>query len=169
MKHKHADLMLEYAKDAQETDKPWERWEYYCVGGVYLPLRGTPLWERGVAYRRIDPYRKFREAQERGDVVQVVCNWRASGAGEVVFPDNPEWQLYDGDFNDPRFRYSLLPPEFFRIKPKTKTLYKWAYIKDGLHWLDTGAFYEQESEVLHLVGPVSGIVRLDYTAIEVEA
>jgi len=26
--HKHADLMLQYAQDAMETDKPWERWEY---------------------------------------------------------------------------------------------------------------------------------------------
>ena len=28
MKHKHAELMMEYAKDALETDKPWERWEH---------------------------------------------------------------------------------------------------------------------------------------------
>lgn len=26
--HKHAALMLQYAKDAMETDKPWERWEW---------------------------------------------------------------------------------------------------------------------------------------------
>ena len=26
--HKHAALMLQYAQDAAETDKPWERWEY---------------------------------------------------------------------------------------------------------------------------------------------
>ena len=25
--HKHANLMLQYAQDAMETDKPWERWE----------------------------------------------------------------------------------------------------------------------------------------------
>lgn len=25
--HKHAALMLQYAQDAAETDKPWERWE----------------------------------------------------------------------------------------------------------------------------------------------
>lgn len=27
MKHVHAELMAEYAKDAMETDKPWERWQ----------------------------------------------------------------------------------------------------------------------------------------------
>ena len=26
--HKHAHLMLQYAQDALETDKPWERWEF---------------------------------------------------------------------------------------------------------------------------------------------
>ena len=27
MKHKHAELMMQYAQDAMETDKPWELWE----------------------------------------------------------------------------------------------------------------------------------------------
>ena len=29
MKHKHAELMMQYAQDAMETDKPWERWEVF--------------------------------------------------------------------------------------------------------------------------------------------
>ena len=29
-KHIHAELMALYAQDAMETDKPWERWEFYC-------------------------------------------------------------------------------------------------------------------------------------------
>ena len=28
MKHKHAELMMQYAQDAMETDKPWKRWQY---------------------------------------------------------------------------------------------------------------------------------------------
>ena len=27
MKHKHAELMMQYAQDAMGTDKPWELWE----------------------------------------------------------------------------------------------------------------------------------------------
>ena len=27
MKYKHAELMMQYAQDAMETDKPWELWE----------------------------------------------------------------------------------------------------------------------------------------------
>ena len=34
--HKHAALMLQYAQDAMETDKPWERWE--------LRPRGSEQW-----------------------------------------------------------------------------------------------------------------------------
>ena len=30
--HKHAHLMLQYAQDALETDKPWTRWEFRIVG-----------------------------------------------------------------------------------------------------------------------------------------
>ena len=26
--HKHAALMLQYAQDAMETDKPWKRWQF---------------------------------------------------------------------------------------------------------------------------------------------
>ena len=28
-KHKHAELMMQYAQDAMETHRPWERWEVY--------------------------------------------------------------------------------------------------------------------------------------------
>ena len=37
--HPHAELMAEYAKDAAETDTPWERWERMFLP---LPERG---WE----------------------------------------------------------------------------------------------------------------------------
>ena len=30
--HKHAHLMAQYAQDALETDKPWERWELRSMG-----------------------------------------------------------------------------------------------------------------------------------------
>lgn len=51
--HIHADLMLEYAKDAQETDEPWKLWEIKlevhdgwgsCVRQLY--------WNPGAKYRR---------------------------------------------------------------------------------------------------------------------
>ena len=50
--HKHAALMLQYAQDAAETDKPWERWE--CNDGVaWQPFTMRhPAWLQEYEYRR---------------------------------------------------------------------------------------------------------------------
>lgn len=57
MKHPHAELMLEYAKDAMETDKPWERWEFKIsenVGWQSFTEHCTtgPSWDTNYEYRR---------------------------------------------------------------------------------------------------------------------
>lgn len=60
--HKHAALMLQYAQDAAETDRPWERWEYSDT--VTLNQHGEKIcddwydcggdldWHPSVQYRR---------------------------------------------------------------------------------------------------------------------
>lgn len=54
MKHPHAELMMQYAQDAMETDKPWERWEIssplYKDG--WWPIAGNPGWMTDFEYRR---------------------------------------------------------------------------------------------------------------------
>ena len=50
--HKHADLMLLYAKDAAETDKPWERWEFNTDGDTWIELIKNPSWLEDRKYRR---------------------------------------------------------------------------------------------------------------------
>ena len=52
MGHVHAAAMAEYAKDAAETDKPWERWEFCHMRGEYLSLHGHPEWVEDNEYRR---------------------------------------------------------------------------------------------------------------------
>ena len=54
MGHIHAAAMAEYAKDAAETDKPWERWEISLAesGDKYRNLRGHPEWAVTHKYRR---------------------------------------------------------------------------------------------------------------------
>lgn len=44
-KHIHAELMAQYAQDAMETDKPWERWEVKTCehGGWYTPETEIPF------------------------------------------------------------------------------------------------------------------------------
>lgn len=60
--HKHAALMLQYAKDAMETDKPWERWEYSDTSTLnqhgekvrddWYDCGENPDWRPSVQYRR---------------------------------------------------------------------------------------------------------------------
>ena len=53
MGHIHAAAMAEYAKDAAETDTPWERWEFSFVGQEkYFVLESDPCWATGTKYRR---------------------------------------------------------------------------------------------------------------------
>ena len=54
MGHIHAAAMAEYAKDAAETDMPWERWEVSLTesGDEYRNLLGHPEWAVTRKYRR---------------------------------------------------------------------------------------------------------------------
>ena len=54
MGHIHAAAMAEYAKDAIETDMPWERWEVSMTesGDEYRNLLGHPDWVVTRKYRR---------------------------------------------------------------------------------------------------------------------
>ena len=50
--NKHAALMLQYAQDWAETDKPWERWEVAAFGNKFVPLHVHPGWRKEHEYRR---------------------------------------------------------------------------------------------------------------------
>ena len=50
--HKHAALMLQYAQDAAETDRPWERWEFKTDGDTWVELSKNPSWFEDRKYRR---------------------------------------------------------------------------------------------------------------------
>ena len=53
MGHIHAAAMAEYAKDAAETDKPWERWEFSLNNErEYASLHKHPSWGTENEYRR---------------------------------------------------------------------------------------------------------------------
>lgn len=54
MKHKHAELMLRYAQDAQETETPWERWEANQTNNnsLWFTLSTHPFWAHNINYRR---------------------------------------------------------------------------------------------------------------------
>ena len=101
-----------------------------------------------------DPYAHLKEAQERGEVIQFLVQ---SGT--------------HGDWQDVSYIDTDVPPDRYRIKPKTKTLYKWAYMdKVTRSWRETDRWMESESDFLQdYLWVQDNFHRLDYTAIEVEA
>ena len=56
MKHKHAELMMQYAQDAMETPRPWERWQYQTEsmqeGDVWNNCFPNPSFDGSYKYRR---------------------------------------------------------------------------------------------------------------------
>lgn len=53
MKHKYAELMMLYAQDAMETDKPWERWEFkHELHDTWRDFDDHPAWIDDYEYRR---------------------------------------------------------------------------------------------------------------------
>ena len=52
--HKHAALMLQYAHDALETDKPWTRWQVLRpdAGGQWVDCFLSIGWDVEAEYRR---------------------------------------------------------------------------------------------------------------------
>lgn len=52
-KHVHAELMLDYAKDAMETESPWDRWELHIEStDEWIELTSSPMWYESNKYRR---------------------------------------------------------------------------------------------------------------------
>lgn len=78
--HVHAELMAQYAEDAKETDRPWERWEVSVDGGrEWKKPNRTPMWGEVHLYRR-----KPTQVRVAGEVFEdVVLDSRS--APETVF------------------------------------------------------------------------------------
>ena len=53
MKHKHAELMMQYAQDAMESSEPWRNWEFYNThDSKWNDCSNHPKWYEEIKYRR---------------------------------------------------------------------------------------------------------------------
>ena len=53
MKHKHAELMMQYAQDAMESSEPWRNWESYSTyDSKWNDCSNHPKWYEETKYRR---------------------------------------------------------------------------------------------------------------------
>lgn len=50
--HKHAKQMMEYAQDAMETDRPWERWEMRYKESAWHQCQQYLCFDTSMDYRR---------------------------------------------------------------------------------------------------------------------
>ncbi|CDG99834.1 hypothetical protein [Xenorhabdus bovienii] len=79
--HVHADLMMEYAKLAQETDKPWEHFEFKFSGDwmpeniaiLFLPDREYRLKPRTIRIGSVDVPEPVREPLEYKQLYFCPC------------------------------------------------------------------------------------------------
>lgn len=51
-KHVHAELMMEYAKDAMKTEEPWLLWEFMDCSGKWHKCASHPSWAKNCIFRR---------------------------------------------------------------------------------------------------------------------
>ena len=97
--HKHASLMMQYAQDWAETDKPWVRWEFAAAGNKFASLTNHPSWYEEYEYRRkprtltytVTIPEPLREAPKTGS-----WYWLAETASDA-FTSRVEWEGDDCD------------------------------------------------------------------------
>jgi hypothetical protein len=90
--HKHAALMAEYAKDAAETDTPWERWElkHSKEEGEWMSLVDQPNWHNWAEYRR-----KPRTININGHEVPEPMRTEPDDGSEYYSPSLTDESCYD--------------------------------------------------------------------------
>ena len=98
--HKHAHLMMQYAHDALETDKPWERWElrpmgseqwHTCSGWIDFSERFEYRHKPRTLTYTVTMPEPMREAPKNGNEYYVPCQLAPALWGSF------EW--YNGDLD----------------------------------------------------------------------
>ena len=90
--HKHAALMLQYAQDALETDKPWERWEFRV-----LNTEGWLDCASGIGFSALCEYR--RKPRTMTYTVTIPEPLREA-------PEVGEWYYYSDLVDEKLYRWS---------------------------------------------------------------
>jgi len=100
--HPHAALMAEFAKDAAESETPWDRWEHAGSNGIWRPVeRCAPTWEPWIQWRRrpaVTPHPHAASAAEyakdMAETDKAWERWEAKGPSFIDWKDclgHPSW------------------------------------------------------------------------------
>lgn len=152
--HRHAASMAEYAKDAIETAKPWERWEMVSPNGNVGILMNHPGWSLDVIYRR-----------KRTPLCQV--------EGRDVFPGDRLWHRSAhrwlviaayGQYHNCLATEEYGPANIAELSwtepPRTKTVYQWAIRDTSGNWAIGSSLRATEEEISELYNWGTGFKRL---------
>lgn len=91
-KHIHADLMLQYAQDAQESETPWENWEMLVGEKTWCTVKGELQWHKNNKYRR-----KPRTIVINGFTVNAPMDKEPKDREEYFYPCFTNMDLWDGN------------------------------------------------------------------------
>lgn len=91
-KHIHADLMMQYAQDAQESATPWENWECQRPGSAWVTLPGNPIWYDHYEYRR-----KPKTIVINGFTVNAPMDKEPEKCATYFYPCFTNMDLWDGN------------------------------------------------------------------------
>ena len=99
--HPHAASMLQYAQDAAETDKPWQRWEVKTpTSNSWTIIVGHPQWLKVCDYRRkprtikvngFNVPEPLKEVKD-GTTVWLVCCHHEEFADWYAYWQNDPWK-----------------------------------------------------------------------------
>lgn len=115
--HKHAALMLQYAQDAMETNRPWERWEV-AAPNEWKGCETSPSWSEDHNYRR------------KPQTIKVTVNGK-----DMEFPKPLTAKVIEGDFvyiRDKSNPAKTPPFLVFPLRFKSNDFWSYWYLKNGL-------------------------------------
>lgn len=109
-KHKHSELMMQYAKDASTHEFPYMLWQYKASSGVWHDLMKHPEWNLTSEYRR-KPIEQselvklsfaFMKPLKKNDIDlsnnQIVYTIFYAGNGKFDFDERPMHELHNSFF-----------------------------------------------------------------------
>jgi hypothetical protein len=76
-KHKHAELMMQYAQDAMTTDTPWELWECRVPRSLdprWANFYTDPEWSSSINYRRKPKQHTITLSTDQLDEIIMACS-----------------------------------------------------------------------------------------------
>lgn len=72
-KHKHAELMLQYAKESFTDPEAYKQWQFSRDGDTWFRCEQAPVWATSVQYRR-KPVSTYKPVKEKIEFVKPVKN-----------------------------------------------------------------------------------------------